>query len=120
MGELTASLAHELNQPLGAIMTRAARCQPAAKTPDLTEIEEALEDIIRDDAQAVNIVRNVRAIFKRSEATKSPVDVKELLLDVSRITLLMGCGRSIDAFGRSRRCRELSSLGTILVRNEHA
>ena len=87
MGELTASLAHELNQPLGAILNnaRAARRLLASKTPDLTEVNGALDDIIRDDARAVEIVRNVRAMFQRGEAKSSSVDVKELLLDVNRI-----------------------------------
>jgi signal transduction histidine kinase len=87
MGELTASLAHELNQPLGAILNnaRAARRLLASKTPDLGEIDSALDDIIRDDARAVEIVRDVRAMFQRGEAKTSSVDVKELLLDVNRI-----------------------------------
>lgn len=87
MGELTASLAHELNQPLGAILnnTKAIQHLLKAKTPDLTEIEAALDDIVRDDARAVEIVRNVRAMFKRGEAKMSPVDIKEVLLDVARI-----------------------------------
>jgi signal transduction histidine kinase len=87
MGELTASLAHELNQPLGAILNnaRAARRLLASKTPDLTEVDGALDDIIRDDARAVEIVRDVRAMFQRGEAKTSSVDVKELLLDVNRI-----------------------------------
>jgi len=87
MGELTASLAHELNQPLGAILNnaRAARRLLASKTPDLAEVDGALDDIIRDDARAVEIVRDVRAIFRRGEAKTAPVDIKELLLDVDRI-----------------------------------
>ncbi len=87
MGELTASLAHELNQPLGAILNnaRAARRLLASKTPDLSEVDNALDDIIRDDARAVEIVKNVRAMFQRGEAKTSSVDVKELLHDVNRI-----------------------------------
>jgi signal transduction histidine kinase len=87
MGELTASLAHELNQPLGAILNnaKAARRLLTAKTPDLREIDEALEDIIRDDGRAVDIVKNVRAMFKRGEVKMSTVDVQEVLLDVAGI-----------------------------------
>jgi signal transduction histidine kinase len=87
MGELTASLAHELNQPLGAILNnaRAARRLLASKTPDLAEIDGALDDIIRDDARAVEIVRDVRAMFRRGAAKMSPVDVKDILLDVNRV-----------------------------------
>ncbi len=87
MGELTASLAHELNQPLGAILNnaRAARRLLASRTPDLAEIDGALDDIIRDDARAVAIVKDVRAMFHRGEAKTAPVDVKEILHDVNRI-----------------------------------
>jgi len=87
MGEMTASLAHELNQPLGAILNnaRAVRRLLASKTPDLAEIDNAMDDIVRDDARAVEIVKNVRAMFQRGEAKTSSVDVKELLLDVNRI-----------------------------------
>jgi signal transduction histidine kinase len=94
MGELTASLAHELNQPLGAILNnaRAVRRLLASKTPDLTEVDSAVNDIIRDDARAVEIVRNVRAMFRRGEAKMSSVDIRELLLEVSRI---VGAGARI-------------------------
>jgi signal transduction histidine kinase len=87
MGELTASLAHELNQPLGAILNnaRALRRLLASKTLDLSEIESAVDDIISDDARAVETIRNVRAMFQRGAAKTSSVDVKELLLDVHRI-----------------------------------
>lgn len=87
MGELTASLAHELNQPLSAIMNnaRAASRMLASKKPDLGEIKTALNDIIQDDARAVDVVRNVRAMFQRGEAKMSQVDIKELLLDVNHI-----------------------------------
>src|SRR5271165_5172128 len=87
MEQLTASLAHELNQPLGAILNNAsaARRLLAAETPDLTEVDNALDDIIHDNARAVEIVRNVRAMFQRGEAKTSSVDVKELLLGVNRI-----------------------------------
>jgi signal transduction histidine kinase len=87
MGELTASLAHELNQPLGAILNnaRAVRRLLTSKTPDLTEIDSAVDDIIRDDARAVEIVRDVRAMFQRGEPKTSSVDIKELLVEVNRI-----------------------------------
>ena len=87
MGELTASLAHELNQPLGAILNnaRAARRLLAAKTPDLAEINAALDDIVLDGARAVEVVRAVRAIFQRGEMTMLPVDVRQLLRGVARV-----------------------------------
>ena len=87
MGELTASLAHELNQPLAAIRnnSQAALELLTAKSPDLKEVVLALEDIVRDDARAAETVRSVRALFQRGETKIASVDVKELLLDVNRI-----------------------------------
>jgi len=87
MGELTASLAHELNQPLGAILNnaKAARRLLTSKTPDLIEVDAALSDIVRDDGRAVDIVKNVRAMFQRGEAKMAPVDLRQLLLEVARI-----------------------------------
>jgi signal transduction histidine kinase len=87
MGELTASLAHELNQPLAAIRnnSQAALELLTAKSPDLREVVVALEDIVRDNTRAADTVRNVRALFQRGETKMSSVDVKELLLNVHRI-----------------------------------
>ena len=87
MGELTASLAHELNQPLGAILNnaKAARRLLTAKGRDLTEIDAALNDIIRDDGRAVDVVKNVRAMFQRGEAKMALVDVRQLIVEVAPI-----------------------------------
>ncbi len=87
MGELTASLAHELNQPLGAILSnaQAVRRFLAAKKPDLAEVKTAVEDIIQDNSRAVETIRNVRALFQRGESQMSPVDLKQVVLDVERI-----------------------------------
>jgi signal transduction histidine kinase len=87
IGELTASLAHELNQPLGAILNnaKAARRLLTAKTPDLVEVYAALSDIVRDDGRAVDIIKNVRAMFQRGEAKVASVDLRQLLLEVARI-----------------------------------
>jgi signal transduction histidine kinase len=87
MGALTAALAHELNQPLAAILSnaRAVRRLLKVDTPDLAEIDSVMDDIIHDDARAVDIVREVRGLFKREAAKKSSVHMKALLLDVHRI-----------------------------------
>jgi signal transduction histidine kinase len=87
MGELTASLAHELNQPLGAILSnaQAARRMLGAENPDLIEVRAALDDVIRDDGRAVEILQNVRALFRRDQPQKSRLDPKQVLMDVERI-----------------------------------
>ena len=87
MGQLTASLAHELNQPLGAILSnaQAARRHLTAKRPDLKEIGAAIEDIIRDNSRAAATIRNVRSLFQQGELKVSPVDLRQILHDVERI-----------------------------------
>jgi C4-dicarboxylate-specific signal transduction histidine kinase len=87
MGELTASLAHELNQPLGAVLTnaRAARRLLQGKRPDLKEIGEALDDIVRDNSRAVETIRQLRALFQRGQEHLRPIDVSRLFRDVERI-----------------------------------
>ncbi len=87
MGELTVSLAHELNQPLGAILNnaQAARRMLDSGQPDLEEIAAVLDDIVRDNSRAVDIVKQVRALFQRGEALKSEVDLRQVLLDIESL-----------------------------------
>jgi len=87
MGGLTASLAHELNQPLAAVRSnaQAARRLLAAKRPDLGEVKAAIEDVIEDNARAAETIRNVRALFQRDEVQMSSVDLRQILYDVERI-----------------------------------
>lgn len=87
MGELTAALAHELNQPLGAILNNAhaALRLLAAKSPDRKELRAALEDIVSDNARAIEIVRSVRGVFKLEQGKMSRIDVTQVLRDVDRI-----------------------------------
>jgi PAS domain S-box-containing protein len=87
MGGLTASLAHELNQPLAAVQSnaQAARRLLAARTPDFAEVKAAIEDVIQDNARAAETIRNVRALFQREGVQMSPVDLRQIVFDVERI-----------------------------------
>ena len=87
MGGLTASLAHELNQPLGAVHLNAqtARLFLAAKSPELDKVKAAIDDVIQDNARAAEIIRNVRALFQRAEVEMLVVDLRQILYDVERI-----------------------------------
>jgi signal transduction histidine kinase len=87
MAGLTAALAHEMNQPLGAIRSnaQAARRLLGAQKPDLEEVKAAIEDILRDNSRAVDTVQNIRAIFQRDAAEMSSVNLWEMLYDVGRI-----------------------------------
>jgi PAS domain S-box-containing protein len=87
MGGLTASLAHELNQPLAAVRSnaQAARRLLTAKRPELGEVKAAIDDVIEDNARAAETIRNVRALFQREGVQMSPVDLRQIVCDVERI-----------------------------------
>jgi signal transduction histidine kinase len=84
-GELTASIAHEINQPLGSILTNAETVKAILKSPnpDIVELNEIVDDIVRDDRRASEVIRRMRSLL-----TKAPFELKNLdLNDVSRETL---------------------------------
>jgi PAS domain S-box-containing protein len=81
MGELTASIAHEINQPLAAVVTNsdAASRWLAAEPPNLQEAREAVQRIARDATRASEVIRRIRALIKKGELTRTPVDLNELI-----------------------------------------
>jgi signal transduction histidine kinase len=87
MAEVTASLSHELNQPLGAILNnaQAARRLLNAKPLDVEDLKDAVEGIIRDVGRATDIVRHTREAFHPVIEGKDSIDLRELLLDVERV-----------------------------------
>jgi signal transduction histidine kinase len=84
LGELSASLAHELNQPLAAILSnaQAARRFLARESPALTEVGEALTDIIADDQRAGKIIQQLRDLGKKAPRERAPLDVNALVQQV--------------------------------------
>ena len=87
MGELTASLAHEVNQPLSAIAANGHACLRwlSADPPNLAKAREAAERIIRDGQDAGEIVRRVRALFRRTPGEKDVLDLNEVIGEVLRL-----------------------------------
>src|ERR1017187_3167877 len=87
MGELTASLAHEVNQPLSAIAANGHACLRwlSADPPNLARAREAAERIIRDGQDAGEIVRRVRALFRRTPGEKDVLDLNEVIGEVLRL-----------------------------------
>jgi PAS domain S-box-containing protein len=84
MGELSASMAHELNQPLTAILsnTQAAQRFLAADKLDRAEFDEILKDIVHDTTRARDVIRHLRALVKKSEREFVRVDVNEIISQV--------------------------------------
>jgi C4-dicarboxylate-specific signal transduction histidine kinase len=84
MGELTTSLAHEINQPLTAILSNAEAAQRflSRATPDISEVRQILGDIIRDDRRASDVVRKIRALVKKENLRREPLDLNVVIQDV--------------------------------------
>jgi len=84
MGELTASLAHEVNQPIAAAVTDANTCLRwlTRDQPDLDEAREAASRMAKDATRAAEIIARVRLMFKKGVAQRELVDVSELLREM--------------------------------------
>jgi signal transduction histidine kinase len=98
MGELTASLAHELNQPLTAILTNAQVAQRflAADTVDVAEIREILDDIVADDKRAADVIRRVRLLLKKGDLEYVPLDLNDVVTEVARLVMSDAAIRNVS------------------------
>jgi len=84
MGELTASLAHEVNQPIAAALTNANTCLRwlTREHPDLEEAREAAMRIVKDQTRAAEIISRIRLLFKKSTPEWEVVDVNEAIREM--------------------------------------
>jgi PAS domain S-box-containing protein len=83
-GELAASISHELNQPLAAVLTnaQAALRLLEKKKPDLEELHEILVDIVADDKRAGQVIRRLRTLFQKGPIAQETVQLEELVAGV--------------------------------------
>jgi PAS domain S-box-containing protein len=84
MGELTASIAHEINQPLAAIVTQSEAAQRFLKRdePDLDEVQDALACIARDGIRAGEVIRGLRALARKSAPQLTRLDIDDVIREV--------------------------------------
>ena len=84
LGELTASIAHEINQPLAAVVTNANASLRwlSRDSPNLAEACEAIRRIIRDGNRAGEVISRMRALFKKVSTTKERLDINEVIEEV--------------------------------------
>jgi C4-dicarboxylate-specific signal transduction histidine kinase len=84
LGELTGTLAHELNQPLTTILSaaQAARHVLAMPTPDLAELRDCVDDILSADRRAGDVIASLRRMLRRTETRLQPVDINEVVREV--------------------------------------
>jgi PAS domain S-box-containing protein len=88
VGELSASIAHEINQPLAAVVANGHACLRwlSAQPPNLAKAQEAAERIVRDGKDAGEIIRRTRALFKQATLEKTDLDINEIITEVLRLT----------------------------------
>jgi len=84
MGELTASLAHEVNQPIAAAVTNANTCLRwlTREQPDVEEARAAAMRIVKDGTRAAEIIKRTRLLFKKGTPQREPVDVNEVVREM--------------------------------------
>ncbi len=85
--EVSVTLAHEINQPLGMILSNAQAAQRllAKDTPDLPKIREILGDIVDADLRASEVIKHMRAMLKRGEVLFQPLDLNEVAREVLQL-----------------------------------
>ncbi|UPJ67704.1 ATP-binding protein [Bradyrhizobium sp. 191] len=96
-GELTTSIAHELNQPLGSILTNTetAELMLKSESPNLVEIGEILADIRRDDQRASEVIRRLRSILKKTPFEIANIDLNDTVGEAIRLLSAVSDGRRI-------------------------
>jgi PAS domain S-box-containing protein len=84
VGEFAAAIAHEINQPLAAVVTNGQACLRwlAAQPPGMAKAHEAAERIVRDGKEAGDVVRRIRALFKQAAVEKIDLDMNEVIREV--------------------------------------
>src|SRR6476661_600111 len=98
MGQLTASIAHEVKQPITAAVTnaQAALRWMSAEPPDFGEVSEALAGIIKEGNRASEVIERVRALIKKVPARKDAVAINDAILEVIALTRVEAANNSVS------------------------
>ena len=88
MGELAASIAHEINQPLSAIVSNGSACLRwlAGESPNLGEASEAARRIVRDATRAGDVITRIRAFLRKTDTEKTRLDINQIIKEVVLLT----------------------------------
>jgi C4-dicarboxylate-specific signal transduction histidine kinase len=88
LGEMAASIAHEVNQPLAGIVTNANACRRwlAGATPNLDEAREAVGRILRDGNRASDVIAHIRALVRKTDTQKERLDMNQAVQEVINLT----------------------------------
>jgi signal transduction histidine kinase len=97
-GELTASIAHEINQPLGSILTNAETAQAILKSPspDISELNEIVDDILKDDRRANEVIRRMRSLLKKAPFELNNLDFNDVVRETVEFLSSLAVGRKVE------------------------
>jgi signal transduction histidine kinase len=97
-GELTASIAHEINQPLGAILTNAETADEILKspTPDIVELKNIVKDILQDDRRASEVIRRMRSLLKKAPFDAKNIDLNDLVRETVEFLSVLAVARKFE------------------------
>jgi C4-dicarboxylate-specific signal transduction histidine kinase len=97
-GELTATIAHEINQPLGAILSNAETAQAILKSPspNIEELNEIVDDILKDDRRASEVIRRMRSLLRKSPFELKNIDLNDVARETIEFLLPLAVGRKVD------------------------
>jgi len=106
-GELTASIAHEINQPLGSILANAETAQAIlksqspdiAKLPDIVELKDIVNDILHDDQRATEVIRRMRSLLKKAPFEQKQFDLNEVVRETIKFLSSLAVGRKLELVG---------------------
>ena len=98
MGELTASIAHEIKQPLTAVVTNAHACIEwlSASPPNLERARQTTEKIIQDGTRASDVISRIRALFRKETPSQDWLDINELIPDLVVLLRSQALGQHVS------------------------
>ena len=97
-GELTASIAHEINQPLGAILTNAETADAILQSsnPDIAELKDIVKDILQDDRRAGEVIRRMRSLLKKAPFEVKNIDLNDLVRETVEFLSALAVARKVE------------------------
>jgi signal transduction histidine kinase len=97
-GELTASIAHEINQPLGAILTNAETADAIlnSPSPDIAELKDIVKDILQDDRRAGEVIRRTRSLLKKAPFEPKKFDFNEVVQEAVNFLSSLAFARKVQ------------------------
>jgi signal transduction histidine kinase len=97
-GELTASIAHEINQPLGAILANAETADGILESPmpDIAELKGIVKDILQDDRRAGEVIRRIRSLLQKAPFELKNFELNDLVRDTVEFLSSLAIGRKVE------------------------